>query len=504
VLLPVSLWTTIAGWFGRRPSAARGAPSPRRLTARWDASRQNEDHFRYWAQAVLESPTAAAQPGIRQILRNRSRYERDNNGYCGGMIRARANDLVGIGPTLQILIDDEELTRQIEQAFGAWAKAVHLAEKLHLLDQARNCDGEAFAVLRTNPAVANPVKLDIHPVEADRVAPPWGTLYPITPGEISETQYYDGITYDDYGNAVSYSVLRQHPGDLLQTYPRPCDEIPAAYMLHWFRRERPGQLRGIPEMVASLPLFAYLRRWTLATIQAAETAAEMGAAVLESPAPADDTTVEPSPFSSVDIERGMLTELPGGYKLSQLQATFPQTSYPDFKREILAEAARPLDMPVNVAIADSSRHNFSSAKLDHYGYRSSLKTDRAFCEAHTVERIFLAWAEEAMLIPGLLPAGVDVTAFPRSWYWPGWPSMDKDEAKNTTEQLHNGTTTLAEECAEEGKDWRDQVRQMGKEARLREQEGVPLPAPGGAAPAATGGGTPPVPPVNAWQRNGVH
>ena len=68
---------------------------------------------------------------------------------------------------------------------------MRLVEKLHTLDQAKLRDGEAFALLATNERIANPVKLDVVPVEADRFADPRWRLAE-TPG--------DGIEYDSAGN----------------------------------------------------------------------------------------------------------------------------------------------------------------------------------------------------------------------------------------------------------------------------------------------------------------
>jgi len=50
--------------------------------------------------------------------------------------------------------------------------------------------------------------------------------------------------------------------------------VPANLIWHWFRVDRPGQVRGIPEITPALPLFAQMRRFTLATLDAAEAAAD--------------------------------------------------------------------------------------------------------------------------------------------------------------------------------------------------------------------------------------
>ena len=55
----------------------------------------------------------------------------------------------------------------------------------------------------------------------------------------------------------------------------------------------------------------------------------------------------------VELERRMATVLPGGWKLGQIQAEQPATTYGEFKQEILNEIARCLNMPFNVAAGNS-------------------------------------------------------------------------------------------------------------------------------------------------------
>jgi len=101
--------------------------------------------------------------------------------------------------------------------------------------------------------LAGPIKLDVRLVEADRVTNP--------DLKLATTNAIDGIEFDRHGNPLRYFVLRQHPGG--KTYLTPIDaydRIPAEAMIHWFRPDRPGQHRGIPEITPALPLFAQLRR----------------------------------------------------------------------------------------------------------------------------------------------------------------------------------------------------------------------------------------------------
>lgn len=77
-----------------------------------------------------------------------------------------------------------------------------------------------------------------------------------------------------------------------------------AGLIHYYRVERPGQSRGIPEITPAIPLFAQLRRYTLAVIAAAETAADF-AAVLYTDAPANGEADAVEPMDLVELERRM-------------------------------------------------------------------------------------------------------------------------------------------------------------------------------------------------------
>jgi capsid protein len=509
----------------RRTAAGLLADRYAAVKARYDAAITDESNKKHWANADGLSAAAANSHGVRDTLRRRSRYECDNGGYCAGIVRTRADDLVGTGPTLQILTDDDAINGQVERAFAGWARASCTAEKLHTLDMARCRDGESFGVFVTNPAVNHPVQLDLKLVEADQIADPVGG--PPVPGRI------DGIEYDAHGNPAAYHVLRFHPGGRWFDFavpssltdfsapgpygepvvnfsqPYAADRIDAQYVLHWFRKDRPGQLRGVPELTPALPLFPYLRRFTLATLAAAETAANLSA-ILETeynPALAGEEPEPPTPMETLEIERGVMVTTPAGSKMHQFAAEHPNAEFANFRREIIKECGRPVGMPFNVTAADSSQHNYSSAKLDHYGYRGSLRVERHFAEVNLLDRVFAAFVAEARLIPGLLPAGVDVLVLPRAWHWPGWPSMDKDEAKNDTERLNNGTATLSELQAEWGVDWKESVRQRGRELKFMAEAGVPPPPQrttpvGGADPTEAGAPAAATPAAGAGRAEG--
>jgi len=458
------LWPRKATPAGRRSRAWRAALP---LRARYDAAITTEDNRRHWANADGLSARAANSPEVRRILRNRARYEVANNSYARGIVLTLANDLIGSGPRLQMLTGSAETNRRIEQEFSRWAKAVGLAEKLRTMRMARAQDGEAFAILTSNPRLPTPVKLDLRLIEADQVTTP--NL------NVLDGNAVDGIVFDSSGNPVEYHVLRTHPGDTLGAVGRQYDRLPADSVIHWFRMDRPGQVRGIPDIMPALPLFAQLRRFTLAVIAAAETAADF-AGILYTDAPPGGEADAAEPFEPIELEQRALVTMPGGWKMSQLQAEQPSTTYAEFKREVLNEIARCLSMPYCIAAGNSSGYNYASGRLDHQTYYKSLRVEQAHLESVVLDRVLAAWLDEAVLIPELWPEDLGpMPDWPHQWFWDGQEHVDPaKEATAQATRLASHTTTLAYEYARQGRDWEEALRQRAKELALMRELGLTL------------------------------
>jgi len=451
------------------------------VRGRYDAAVTTDGNRRHWANADGLSADAAASPEVRRVLRNRARYEVANNSYARGIVSTLANDVVGTGPRLQMLTSDPDANTRIERAFMQWAKAVGLAAKLRTMRMARAESGEAFALLARNSALPTPVQLDIRIIEADQVATPDLAL--------RDPLAIDGIVFDEFGNPLEYHVLKQHPGDVRWFAGLKYDRVPAEAMIHYFRADRPGQSRGIPDITPAIPLFAQLRRFTLAVIAAAETAAEF-AGVVQTDAPANGEAEDIEPMDTIELEQRMLLTLPGGWKMAQMKAEQPSTTYGEFKREILNEIARCLNMPYNVAAGNSSGYNYASGRLDHQTYFKSNRIEQAHLECMVLDRIFDAWLDEAVLVEGLLPQSMRMTDAPRNhqWFWDGNEHVDPaKEANAQATRLSSRTTSLAREYAKQGLDWEAELRQIAKERAFMRELGIEETdvAPAGAPPELT-------------------
>ncbi len=452
-------------------------------STRYDATRPESDLDRFWSGADSRSVDASLDPETRRKLRERARYEVANNCYATGLGLTIANAVVGSGPRLQIVDADDRTRRdrqQIEWAFCEWSEEIRLAEKLRAMRFARYQDGEAFAILCNNPGLPGRIKLDVVPLDAERVC---ADYYRPDPRDV------DGIALDDFGNPVSYRVATSHPGDLgfdperfgtsqrrSASYFNDAKVYDAKNVVHWFRRVTSEQHRGAPEIAPALRLFALLRRYTLAVVTAAEVAADL-AVVLTTDEIAGGTAAidDPDELLLIDrnegipIARGEMTFLPEGYDAHQFKAEQPTTTYPDFKRELLSEIGRALQVPVNLVSGDSAKHNYASGRLDCQEFHKTIRLDQQAAGIAVMRPIFYAWFDEYAALErsqGRQTPKRPVVTF----QWDGFEHVDPvKEADAQAIRLQSMTTTLADEYAKMGRDWEDALIQRKRELdKMRE------------------------------------
>ncbi len=447
------------------PAIRKIVEMPRQLRARYDAAQTTSENANHWVMADSMTADAGQRPGIRRTLRMRARYESANNSYLRGITLTIANDTVGTGPTLKMNTGDAALDRIIEDEYGQWAEATRQSEKMRVMVQSTVIDGEVFALHFTNPQLdRNKVQLDFRLIEADQIASP-------TPWMLQEV---DGIEFDGVGNPARYHLLRRHPGSMMNFQAFEYDPIPASMMHHVFRADRPTQNRGIPEVTPALPLFAMLRRYTLATLGAAETAADF-AAILYTTSPANDLP-DVKPFTPLDIQPRSMMAVPEGWQIGQMNAEQPTTTYPGFKTEIINEIARCLNLPFNVAACNSSSYNFSSGRLDHLIYYRSIVIRREMLRTRHMDPGVRAWGEEAARGTMLPKAARDVAKWRWSWVWDESAPVDEvASAQAQAIRLASRTTTLATEFAAAGRDWVEQLEQQSRERKMCESLGIPYP-----------------------------
>lgn len=438
-----------------------------RIRASYDAARNGNEYANIWANADRYDADSANSRDVRHTLISRSRYEIGNNGFSDGIAQTYATDMIGVGPSLRMQTGSTALNQLIELTWERWSKAVNLRSKLWTMAHAKHSDGEAFGVIRRNPAVRHPIKLDVTLIEAEQCQTP------MLPFDVADGGYIDGIRFDEFGNPVWYEFLTEHPGatgrvDLTGN----TEKIPAEFVLHWFKRRRPGQHRGVPEMASTLNVGAAARRWREATLAAAENVADFSMVVKTQNLPDDADPV--APFSTMDITKRMMAFMPAGWDPMQLKAEFPTATHEAFSKSLINEQARPKSMPLNKAMANSADYNYASGRLDHQTYYSSIDIERADGDEQVLDKLFDAWLPEAIVAFGWFggnPRVVSESGLSHTWDWPKHQVADiKAEADANQTKLQSGQIGLHRLYSDCGYDLEDEIPEMAQTFGVDESE----------------------------------
>jgi capsid protein len=170
------------------------------------------------------------------------------------------------------------------------------------------------------------------------------------------------------------------------------------------------------------------------------------------------------------MEDNVLNVLPFGYKMQMLQSTQPTTTHEAFVRVTATEIAAGFSMPYNIAMGDSSRHNYASGRLDWQPYMRKIDVERADAEAVVMDPIFEGFLEVAQYyVSGVDWDAVRREGFPHEWQWTPFLHIDIDkETKGQERRLSMRTTSPQRECAREGLD-HETVLAESLDAEFRER-----------------------------------
>lgn len=424
-----------------------------KLRATYDAARTTDEFKNYWANADRLDADSANSREVRHTLISRARYECANNAYSDGIAQTITNDLIGNGPSLRMQTSSQGFNQMVELTWSLWCEASGFNRKLWCLGHAKHVDGEGFAVMRKNPRLKHPIPLDLVLYEAEQCQTPYLPFG--EPGRI------DGIKFDEFGNAIFYEFLHQHPGTTNSSlqFADPPEQVPAEMVLHWFRLRRPGQHRGTPEMGSSLNVGAASRRWREATLSAAERCALL-TLMMQTNMTAEEADVV-APFTTMDIEKGLMNFLPEGWSPTQLEGKFPTATHEAFNKQLVNEQGRSVNMPRNKAAADSSDYNYASGRLDHGTYYDSLDVQRNDCNSRILNPLFNVWLDLAISRFGWLggdPEAVGPGARLHLWDWPKHRVADVEAEANANQtKLKSGQIFPHSLFSDAGLDFEDEL-----------------------------------------------
>jgi len=223
---------------------------------------------------------------------------------------------------------------------------------------------------------------------------------------------------------------------------------------HLYRAERPGQTRGIPRATPALQTLPIMRRQELATLYSAETAANF-AMYLKSTGSAVTPAASTADFAEIELTRNMLTTLPEGWEIGQVEPKQPGPLYEMFQRQALMSFCRCTNMPYTLAAGTGKDANFSSFKGDMANvWAPEVAVEQNRIETTVLEPVLQWFFESAVFVSGLLNGLPRLDQIEHHWHWQPLPELDAVEsAQAALLRMQSGLSSPSREYARRGADW---------------------------------------------------
>ena len=176
---------------------------------------------------------------------------------------------------------------------------------------------------------------------------------------------------------------------------------------------------------------------------------------LKSNSPAIDPSASPADFAEIELTRNMLTTLPAGWEIGQVEPKQPGPLYEMFQRQALQSFSRCTNMPYTLAAGTGKDANFSSFKGDMKNvWEPEVQCEQSRIEWSIIEPVYRWFLESAIYVPGLLDGLPSISEIDHRWHWPPLPELDAvDSANAAAIRLSTGQSTLTQEHARRGQDW---------------------------------------------------
>ena len=401
-------------------------------------------------------------------IRNRARDLEQNDDVVRRYLALVEANVVGqAGFTLRLKGDNQEEISYIREKFYEWLDNCELsgrytaAELQRVMIRTWARDGEILGIFRRGGNYKDGLGLQF--LEAD---------YLNEQANDKNIKLIMGVYLDAFGKPIKYEILKE----LSSSLKNRAGSIvyPAEDILHAFKVERPGQVRGVTWLAGVMTTLKMLHGYQEAELVAARVAScQMGFYKIppgENWAN-DGTDSDGSALS--DAAPGVFERMPTGWEFQQFTPQHPTSQYGDFIKEIKREIAGGLNVSYSALANDGSDANYSSMREMSILERENWKVCQDAFARQAMRRLYREWIKTAAL------AGVfdfDVEQYVEADYWTGrtWPWVDPEkDIKARTIEIQLGLTSPSILAAERGIDYVETLKQLREDEKAREAYGLP-------------------------------
>lgn len=334
------------------------------------------------------------------ILRDRSRDLVRNNAYAARAVSVIANNTVGAGILAKVTPASERVGRYIGDRVRTWldtpacdADGVLTFSGLqHLVMRTVVESGECLIRRRRRRSTdAGPLPLKLQVLEPD-------FLDSTKEGRLANGNIIiQGVEFNAIGERVAYWLFADHPGDAFRYRRIESKRVPAEDVIHVYRVDRPGQVRGVPWCAPVIIAMRDFADFEDAQLMRQKIAACFAVFVHGE----DPTSIGGSSGDTIQlsetVEPGIIEHLPPGKEVSFAQPPGVD-GYAESARFSLLKIAAGFGVPYEALTGDLSNVNFSSARMGWLEFQRNVDVWRWQMLIPTLCDGVASWIAESLLL----------------------------------------------------------------------------------------------------------
>lgn len=415
----------------------------------------------------------------RDIIRARSRDLERNSDLMNAQIHPWTRNVVGKGFELEAMSDDQIFNDEIEKLWRKWCKkdncdvtgSQSFWEMARMAVRRKRVDGGILFIKCYTPGGVTPFKLQA--LEVDEL----DTLH-IAP-KYEGNKVVGGIEYNSYNFAVGYWVREYDIHGYLRADSR---FIERKNIIFYFSKDRPSQIREMPEMASTLGRIKEVNGYIEAATIKERIAACLSVFiknVLPTPQIGRQAQVgsnNQNNYNELKLSPGMVTQLNQGDDIEIVNPGTSATNGNEFIKTMSRIISAGQGISYEATSRDLTQANYSSAR------QATIEDEETFIpEQQKLKDEFLDEAYETFVISAVLSGAIECPNFwakkdtylahewnrkPKKWIDP------IKEANANKVAVATGQKTLADLWREDGRDYMEVLDEMKKIQDYAEEIGL--------------------------------
>lgn len=443
------------------------------LSQRDDIGRKSSG--RYTSQPIGVGQIRKLTPFSRRVMIQQSRELYENNTLANSLITRAVDNIIGEGMSVKPMSSDQGWNREA----AAWWKESYQADAMAKFSNAELQrvwfrsylrDGDIGAIMLRGG--------QLQTIESDYIQSPnnSGDMYQ---GGLVEPDIVDGFKVGRSGQIQSAYVA-----SIGTKRSTEWAEINIRNFLFHANLDRANRtaVRGVPVLGIVRPLLEQIDGTMEAVVMAHRMAASFGILVKKNnPGAANGNlpSLTNTPASgqinkAYQIKPGMVEHMNLNEEAQQIKPEHPTASFESFMTTLVRFAGIPLGLPLELALLDFSKTNYSSARASlEQAYRGFRVQQNRFIDNWLTK--MYRWRISKAINMGEI-TGTPPEDFQRhQWMAQPWPYLNPvDDAQGVMAAIDAGMTTLTDELSKRNYTFEDWLDMKQEEIQRADDAGVPL------------------------------